>query len=483
MTTVEQSAAAAGLRARIAKLIAGSAWPRMPAPGDTTAGGEGLEGLEAKWAATFFKISQERKDIYRDAKRMDQTVEEVATALDLLSDNAVFAEGGTQKSFTIAYAVGSSVPENVREMVNQTIIRTRWYEKAFSIARETLLFGDYFYQYVVDRGLNVVRLMYMPPESMVRNEDAQGLLLNGDVPGQFAFEQVRPSTNELVAGFLPWQIEHLRWNRSGRSPYGRSLVYTARTAWKKLVAMEEALVINWITRAFARLLFILDVTNKSEPEAERAIAEFRRKLQTKHLAKDVEGIEQLSVVKDVFVGRSYREMAGRAYEGLTDVKVLDTSNTAFLNLAAIEYYRNKVLMTLRTPKAYLGLEEDINAKATLTEEDRRYARTLRRIQSVLSEAIAHTIELQLNLHGIDPAGVPFQVVWPEAVWTDRVDEASALENISEAAQRLSELGVVDREYVATKLLRMTDVEWQAVKDRLAEAEVEAEAGAGAEEGR
>ena len=446
------------LRTRIARKIAGSDWPRPPEPDETTVTGlseQMMKGL----IEPFFRLSAERLDIYHDVVEMDSTVDEVATALDMLADNSVSGEGGARDTFAIAYT--GSVPGGTKEAIEGVIARTRWREKAYEIARSTMLYGDEFRQVVWDGNDNIVRLMYMPPASMNRVEDETGLLVT-----KWAFEQVYPNTRQIIAEFYPWEMIHLRWNQSGKSPYGRSLLYTARTSWRKLQAMEEALVINWITRAFARLLFQLDVTGKSPKEARKAIHDFKRSLQTRRIAKDVEGAEQLSIVTDIFIGKSYQEIGGKAYEGLTDAKVLDTSSTGYMQLAPIEYYRSKILMSLRTPKAYLGLEKDINAKATLIQQDRRYAKFLRRIQSVLSEAIAATINLQLAAYGIDPTTVPYVIAWPQTSWSDIVEDSEALLNYAKADEILLPMGVVDEPHIGRKHLRMSQVEWDQMQKRI-----------------
>lgn len=446
------------LRRRIAKLVAGSSWPKTA---KTTTGGVGAE-LWSSLAAPFINTSTKRLEVYRDMREMDDTVDEVSTSLDLLADNAVSADSGTQESFWVAYHDSDNIPEAVQQLIEDTLKRTLWYEKAYSIARDLLKFGDNFLQYVVDNDSNVVRLMWMPPATMIRNEDAQGRLY----PNGEAYLQVHPSTRIPLAGFYPWQIEHMRWNRTGSSVYGRALGYTARTAWRKLQAMEEALVINWLTRAFARLLFVLDVTDMTEKEATKHIREFKNQLLTRKIAKGVEGVEQLSVVKDIFIGRAYHEIGGRAQAGLADVKVLDTSSTGFSNLAAIQYYRGKVVMSMRVPPAYLGLEENINAKATLEQQDRRFARTIGAIQTQLSTAIKHTIDLQLLLKGLDPRKIPYYIMWPPTAIGDSVAAAQALHFYAQADEKLLEKGVIDPEYVATRHLNMKQVEWEALKARL-----------------
>jgi len=446
------------LRRRIAKLVAGDSWP---AAAKTTTGGIGAE-LWSSLGAPFIKTSSKRLEVYRDMIEMDETVDEVATSLDLLADNAVSAQGGTQESFWVAYHDSDNIPRAVKQLIEDTLRRTLWYEKAYGIARDLLKYGDNFLQYVVDTDSHVIRLMWMPPATMERNEDAQGRLYSD---GQ-AFMQVQPATRIPLAYFYPWQIEHMRWNHTGSSVYGRALGFTARTAWRKLQAMEEALVINWLTRAFARLLFVLDVTDKTEKEAAKHIREFKNQLLTRKIAKGVEGVEQLSVVKDIFIGRAYHEIGGRAQEGLADVKVLDTSSTGFANLAAIQYYRGKIVMSMRVPPAYLGLEENINAKSTLEQQDRRFARTIQALQTQLSTAIKHTIDLQLLLKGLNPARVPYYIMWPPTAIGDSVAAAQALRLQALADKELIALRVIDPEYIATRHLKMKRVEWEAVQARM-----------------
>ena len=428
--------------------------PTMPKPEETTTSGA-TQAVVGKLKMAYFDVASDRVLVYRDAEEMDATVDEVSAALDVLADNSVNAEDGTQGAFWIDFQKGTAA---TKKLIEDTITRTKWREKAYSVARDTLLYGDTFLQYVLSKDLRIVRLMYMPPETMQRNEDDYGLLMEGIDPGESAFEQYEPGTSNRIAWWYPWQIEHLRWNRSGSRKYGRSLLYTARTPWKKWQAMEEALVINWLTRAFARLLFILDVTGKTPKESEAYIKKFAQSLTTRQISSGTQGDETLSVVKDIYIGRTMHEMGGKAYEGMTDVKVLDTSNTGFMNLTAIEYYQNKVLTSLRVPKAHIGLERDVNAKATLQQQDRRFARVLRRIQQLLSEAIAHTIDLQLALQGIDPAKIAYRIMWPSPSWEDLLDESAAVKNFTEADTQLLDRGLVDRRYVQSRHLRMSDSE-------------------------
>jgi len=454
----------------LAKIRTMLSTPLVPETQPTSAIGVVEDNLDML-SNLFFNISTKRVNVYIDTEEMDETVDEVTSALDILADNAVNSEQGAGQSFILHYV---GVPEALVNNIEQMLARTRWADKAYSFARQTLKYGDCFVQFVFDKQFNIVRLMDMPASTMRRNEDKQGLLLNGSKQGEFAFEQYVNAGMQFVAGFYPWQMEHMRWNRVGGSKYGTSLLFTARTAWKKLQAMEEALVINWLTRAFARLLFIIDTSGKGPMESLQAIEDFKHTLRTRDVATDTKGTEQLSVVKDVYIAKSYREMGGRVQEGLTDVKVLDTSNTGFWNLSAIEYYQNKIITSLKVPKAHLGIERDINAKATLQQQDRRFARTVRRVQSMLSMSIEHTIDLQLLMWGLDPNSVEYKIVWPAPSWEDEQEKSVTTKNYVDAAAVALKLGIVDHTYIRSNWLGMSQKELREMSGL--EKDVEPEAG-------
>ena len=66
----------------------------------------------------------------------------------------------------------------------------------------------------------------------------------------------------------------------------------------------------------------------------------------------------------------------------------------------LDYYVNKFFGAARTPKAYFGFEGEINAKATLMQQDIRFARTIKRIQKGLILGSRHGLNIHLALTGM-----------------------------------------------------------------------------------
>ena len=447
-------------RAKIAQRLAGRFWP---APQRTTVVGATPEHESLSWAGNRFELDTSRTGVYHDMDRMDDTMPEISRALDILADNAVNAPEGVRRSFMVRYDEGRFISQGRRQIIEQCIRRTRIEEKIYTYAREALKYGDCFIQPIVDEDYHVSRLMYMNPFAMRRNEDKHGLLKMGNEPGEWAFEQYEPGSHRFIAGFYPFQMLHMRWGRSGKSKYGRPALATARYPFKKLQAMEEALVVNWLTRAFARLMFQVDVTGMSKPEAEAYVREWKASLTKRALSATQEGSHRLTTIQDVYVGNSYQNLGGKYEKSLNDVKVMDTSNTGFWNITAVEYWRTKLVTATGVPKAHLGIEQDINAKATLQWQDERFARTIRRVQMLCSEVVHAVVDLELMLQGIDPSTVEYVVEWHSPSMQDAESRAETLSALSAATGNLIQNQIMTPDQIRERLFHMTPAQREAAE--------------------
>lgn len=435
---------------------------------DTSVRGTMTVNLINAWTKSIFELSSKRTDVYDEVEEMDDTVEEISVGLDKLASTALSGQGNQDhQAFSVQFAEDSD--PRAAQMIDDLLQQCRLREKAYGILRESLLHGDKFLQPVVDRRMRIVRVMQMPVRSMHRNEDDTGLLKEGSTEGDWAFEQRYEKTKQFIAGFYPWQIIHLRWNRRGESAYGRSLMYSSRASFKKLRAMEEALTINWLTRAFARLVFLLDHTNLSLKQRRLRIKEFQESLLTTKMADGSTGKDPLTVTKDVFLSVGYHTDIsddGKPVKELTEVKTVDTSSAGYRDLTPIKYYLRKMLRPLRIPPAFLGIEDEVNAKATLEAQKEEYAGFIRWIQRWFSGYLVELFDLALLLQGWDPLTVDYEIVWPAPFKDDELAQARVEFMRAQAdALRLEQL-VIDQTWIATKRLGMSDDEWLELQGRI-----------------
>ena len=105
----------------------------------------------------------------------------------------------------------------------------------------------------------------------------------------------------------------------------------------------------------------------------------------------------------------------------------------------IEYLRNKMLAALKIPKAFLGYEDEVNAKATLAAEDVRFARTIERIQRIVVSELQKIAIVHLYSQGFCDADLvnfelsltnPSMIYEQEKLelWSTKVDLASTMKD-------------------------------------------------------
>ena len=188
-----------------------------------------------------------------------------------------------------------------------------------------------------------------------------------------------------------YEVAHFRLlSDSNYLPYGKSQIEGGRKIWKQLTLMEDAMLIHRIMRAPEKRVFKIDIGNIPPSEVDNYMQQIVNKMKKAPVVDENTGDYNLkynmqNITEDFFMpvrggdsGTSIESLPGLTYEATED----------------IEYLKNKLLASLRIPKAFLGYEEGIGSKATLAAEDVRFARTIERIQRItLSEltkiAIVH----------------------------------------------------------------------------------------------
>jgi hypothetical protein len=69
----------------------------------------------------------------------------------------------------------------------------------------------------------------------------------------------------------------------------------------------------------------------------------------------------------------------------------------------VQYFREKLFAALKIPKAFMGYEKDLTGKATLAAEDIRFARTIERIQRIITSELTKIAIVHLVAQGYENA--------------------------------------------------------------------------------
>lgn len=273
-----------------------------------------------------------------------------------------------------------------------------------------------------------------------------------------------------------WQVTHFRLlGNDAFLPYGASVLESARRIWRQLILIEDAMLVYRIVRAPERRIFYIDVGNVPPEEIENYMQQAQTSLKRNKAVDQSTGrldlrYNPLAVDDDYFI-------PVRGGESGTKIDTLAGGQ----NAAAVEdvqYIQKKLFAALKVPKAYLGYDEDIGAKATLAQEDIRFSRTIARIQKVIISELNKMAMIHLYSHGFtDEDLLNFKLSLNNPSSVAQLQKLELIKTKFEIAGTAPE-GAVDRNWIRKNILGLTDEEIKLIKkgrkdDKLEDAEVEA----------
>lgn len=330
-----------------------------------------------------------------------------------------FANDATQPDIDTGKTIWVHCKDDAVKGAAETLLhkRLRLEDEIWSMAYTLSKYGNDYEEILVDpNGAGVVGLNFLPPATVRRIERADGALIGyvQDVTGKFtedaknlrAYLAGKGQVPDHVAVFEDWQVCHMRLRSSHRrSPYGFSVADGARWIWKRLVLLEDAVMIYKLTRSPARFAFYIDVTDIPSDKVELFLKQAKDRLKKKQLVNPRTGrldtrYNPISMDEDFI-------LAVRDGKQLAKVDLL--AGPTFQSMEDIDYFKRMLHGTLKVPRSYLGQDSAVPNKGLLSNEDVRAARVTLGLQRELRNGISRIIHVDLAARKMDPWKVPFTV--------------------------------------------------------------------------
>jgi intein/homing endonuclease len=183
-----------------------------------------------------------------------------------------------------------------------------------------------------------------------------------------------------------------------------SVLESSRWIWKRLLLMEDAAMIYRLQRAQERLAFYVDTGDLPPAEALAHVNRVRQMHRKKKFVNPSNNkmdmkFEPLSPDEDFYVP------VRKGVEG-TRIEVL--GSPSWQHMDDVNYFKSKLLASLKVPKAYLAQEEGAS-KNVLSSEDVRFARSVLRVQRELRNGLKRMARVHLAALKVDPSRVDFEM--------------------------------------------------------------------------
>jgi len=400
---------------------------------------------------------------YSDFSEMEYTPE-IGSALDIYAEESAASDenGNVLHIHSDNTKIKQLLDELFYDTLNIDFNLTSW-------VRNLCKYGDHFLFNDVSPEYGIVNAYPMPISEVEREEG-----FDPNDPLAVRFRWVTQG-NQVLEN---WQVSHMRLlGNDAFIPYGSSVLEPARRIWRQLILLEDAMLVYRIVRAPERRVFKIDVGNVPPEEIpaymERAQSTLKRAPISDHTTGRVDlRYNPLSVDEDYFIPVRGSE-SGTAIDTLGGGTMAGETND-------VEYIQKKLFAALKIPKAYLGYDEGLGAKATLSQEDIRFSRTIAKVQRTVLAELNKIAIIHLHCHGFsDNDLLDFTLKLSNPSTIAQQQKLELFKSRFEAAgTALQTPGLVDKAWVQKNIIRLSEDEIKNIRmgqkrDKMHELEIEA----------
>lgn len=259
---------------------------------------------------------------------------------------------------------------------------------------------------------------------------------------------------------------------------GKSILYDVYPVQRELQLLEDALLLNRLTRSALIRLLEIEVGDMPKREANAFLRRIKNLIE-----------QHISMDKNENTYKSYNSpgpidnviyIPVRNGKGSVSVNNLG-GDVNVRDISDIDYFYNKRAGALKIPRQYLGGEADggLSAGQSLTQVSIRYARTIKRIQISYIRAITTMLNLFFIDKGLDYVN-KFTVRMTSPSTQEDLDRANLVSNnidlVSSIMSLLESLeGDTQKEileYLITNIMKMPEISEIISKDTTPEDEIQ-----------
>lgn len=308
----------------------------------------------------------------------------VASILDLYAEESAQPDYDKQRRVWLESAASHMVTQGDLCLANLQIE-----DRVVGIARRLAKYGDEFRRLIYEAGKGVLGWRTVDAGEVSRVEDRYARLVGFTQDGKTYRQMSRKES-------WPWDYSHFRLlGKHKEDLYGTSMLEAMFRPWRQLALTEDAMLMFRLRRAPDRNAVFVNVGTMDPTEAAGWLNVYRKKFRKSEFVDPAspnyrKQYNPLTPLEDVFL----------AVRNGDEVRVEPLSGSGNIGeVYDLEYFRDAFFGSARVPKAYLGFEGEINAKATLIMQDVRFARGCKRLRSAVIQGIRNTLDIHFVLSG------------------------------------------------------------------------------------
>ena len=396
-------------------------------------------------------FEQDRLRRLQEYREMAEEVPELARGLEALVD---FIFGGDKQGPVLVFT-DNARPEVIR------VAETAWEGLRLpaitrQIIHEGIWLGDSFTQLIYsfeDRAL--VAEQHYRPEIVTIWENA----------GVLNHYEVTTSSQDTLE-LHPFEMVHYAHTPLRGARYGRSLWHSARGVRRHHEAVGDTATFLALRRASGDVYWLWPFpANLDDATVDEWVAQAQEYGEFDMVFDSAGNMRKRAAA---IVETGPRPVPYRVVDGLDtkpEAVVIPPTNLEQM-VSLLEYLQDRFFVAAGIPKAFLGLERDVNSRATLEQQGLHFALTVRNRQQDAVEILDAFVLRALMAAGITPNADEFVVEMPAMSALDEAMKATVAKDRALAIKNLVDAGV-PVEFALKHAGNVADEDVEMVADELA----------------
>ena len=258
--------------------------------------------------------------------------------------------------------------------------------------------------------LEDLNIRFVNPKYFKVNTDEYLNVINYETTDENTYTVAPRTTGRTNEVWQPWQFVHFAIYDEATEPYGKSMLWSMRSAFDQLSTLEALLGISRASK-IQRLVFYIPIPNGTAlTDAYGYMNEFRTQY-LNSIFTDAPGIK-----------------SGRKIPGATSILTLPVSadgkkvevdhieaNIDLSSTEDVDYFKDKVYNNSKLPKGYLVGEDVITTAQTLEAQDLKLKRALIPLKKALLDGMMYLVANVLTHCGYDVNKLDIKVTLNEPV--------------------------------------------------------------------
>lgn len=244
-------------------------------------------------------------------------------------------------------------------------------------------------------------------------------------------------------------------------PYGRSYIEPARKLFKQYTLMEDAMLIHRIVRAPEKRIFYMNIGSIPPQEIEAFMEKTINKLKRTPYIDQQSGEYNLRYNMQNLLEDYYIPVRG----GDTSTKIDTLAGAQWDGITDVTYLRDKLFAALKVPKAFMGYEGEVGGKATLAAQDIRFARTIERIQRIITSELYKIALVHLYTQGYKDENLTnfeLSLTTPSIIYDQ--ERVALLKEKVELATALMESKLLPTDWIYDNLFHLSEDQYDEYRD-------------------